>query len=418
MKLVNSSWLVVHGKKTCKAVKTINHQLSTTNYPGQILVFGLIFIAVVLILTASLFGRTADLLRFGSGSVTGEEANSLSEAGIERALWQLNQTAGAYSGETNTALGTTGTFTVTVANKSSNLKTVTATGYVPNATSPKNKRVIKLDVGIDNTIIEFNYAVQVGTGGVDMENSATITGTVYSNKTGAGSISGTGSSRIVGNAYAVGTITTPDPTVTGTKHQNQTASQMPTLDYQYWQDAATAGGITNCTGTCSISSGSPNLGPQKYIGNLTLSNTATAIMNGPIYVTGDVTIQNSASLKLNNSFGSSGSVLIVGGKIVTANSGGFTPTSSSPKGYILVATTSTASDAVKIQNSGVNAIFYALDGGSELSNSAQVTALVSKSMLIKNSASLTYDSGLASAQFTTGPGGSWQIIKGTYKYSN
>lgn len=384
---------------------------------GQILIVAIVFLAVVAILTASLFDRTASFLQFGSRSITSEQANSLAEAGLEKALWQLNQTAGSYTGETNTTLGTTGTFTVTIEDKSSNLKTITTTGYVPNAAKPKNKRVIKVDAGVDTQIIAFNYAVQIGTGGVDMENSSTITGTVYSNKTGAGSISGSGSSRIVGDAFSVGTITTPDPTVTGTKYQNQPPSTFPTLDYQYWKDAATAGGITNCSGTCTFSSGSPNLGSQQYIGNLTLSNTTTAVMNGPIYVTGNVTIQNSASLKLNNSFGSNGSVLIIDGKVSTQNSGSFIPTNSSPKGYILVASTSTASDAVHIQNSGVNAIFYALDGGATLENSAQVTALVAKSMFIKNSASLTYDSGLASAQFSTGPGGSWQPVKGTYKYS-
>lgn len=396
----------------------INNQLTIIKKNGQILIVAVVFLAVVAILSASLFDRTTTFIQFGSRSIASEQANSLAEAGLERALWQLNQTAGSYTGDTNTTLGTTGTFTVTIEDKSSNLKTITATGYVPSATKPKSKRVIKVDAGINSEIISFNYAVQVGTGGVSMENSSTITGTVYSNKAGAGSISGTGSSRIVGDAFAVGTITTPDPTVTGTKYQNQSPSTFPTLDYQYWKDAATAGGVTNCSGTCSFSSGSPSLGPQKYIGNLTLSNTATATMNGPLYVTGDVTIQNSASLKLNNSFGSNGSVLIIDGKVSTSNSGSFIPTNSNPKGYILVATTSTASDAVRIQNSGVNAIFYALDGGATLENSAQVTALVAKSMLIKNSASLTYDSGLASAQFTTGPGGSWQPIKGTYKYSN
>ena len=348
---------------------------------GQILIVGIVFLAVILILTTSMFTRVADYIRFGAGSITKEQATNVAEAGLERALWQLNQTAGSYTGESNTALGTVGTFTVTVANKSASLKTITATGYVPNATKPQAKRTIKIDVGINSDIIAFNYAVQVGTGGVTMENSSRITGTVYSNKTGSGSITGSGSSQITGDAYAVGTITTPDPTVTGTKYQNQTASQMPTVDYQEWKDTASAGGTTNCSGTCTYSSGSPTLGPQKFIGNLTLSNTAAATMSGPIYVTGNVTIQNSASLKLNNSFGSNGTVLIVDGKVNTQNSGSFIPTTANPKGYILVVSTSTASDAIKIQNSGVNAIFYALDGGAQLENSAQVTALVAKSIV-------------------------------------
>jgi len=382
---------------------------------GQILVIALVFLTVIAILSASLFTRTANFVSFGSRSIGKEQANSLAEAGLEKAFWQLNQTAGSYTGEANTTLGTVGTFTTTIQNKSGNLKTITATGYVPNATKPKSKRVIKVDVGIDNTIIAFNYAVQVGTGGVTMSNNSTVNGSVYSNKTGV-SITGSNGARITGDAFAVGTITSPNPVVNGTKNQNQTPSVMPTLDYQEWKDAATAGGTTTCSPTCSI--GTSSIGPRKYQGNLTVTNGAIITLNGPVYVTGNVIISNNGKVNLSNTFGSNGTIFVTDGTVLVSNNGGFNPNTANPKGYILVATTSTSASAMSVSNNGANATFYALEGDASLSNNASVTALVADSLTMGNNATLNYDSGLASSSFSSGPGGSWQPIKGTYKYSN
>ncbi|OGE10149.1 hypothetical protein A3A60_00595 [Candidatus Curtissbacteria bacterium RIFCSPLOWO2_01_FULL_42_26] len=385
---------------------------------GQVLIIAIVFFAVILVLVAALFSQVGIFLGFGSRGRMAEQATALADAGVERALYMLNQTAGNYYGDlTELPLGTTGTFFITVVDKGQYLKGIVATGYVPNSTNPKSQRTIKVDAIIDSANITFRYAVQVGTGGVEMENSSTINGNVYSN---AG-ITGSGTSTINGDAYAVGTISSPDPFVTGTKRacptDCQPASQMPTIDYDFWKDKADDGGETNCAGgTCTYSSDTTNIGPRKIVGNLVVSNTAIINIQGPIWVTGNVTVQNSAQIKLDSSFGSKGTVLITDGKVSTANSGTFVPTSANPKGYILVVTTSTLNDAVKIQNSGVNAVFYALDGGADLENTAQVTALVAKRLELENSATLNYDTGLANSSFTTGPGGSWGVKKGTYKF--
>lgn len=399
------------------APRSLGEAGSTVNHSGQVLIIALIILTVVAILTASLFDRTSNLIRFGAGSVTREQANSLAEAGIERALWQLNQTAGSYTGETNTTLGSTGTFTVTVANKSQNIKTITATGFVPNATNPRSKRKIKMDVAIDTTTIAFNYAVQVGTGGVDMSNSATIKGNVYSNKTGV-SIQGANSSKIEGDAFTVGTISTPDPTVTGTKHENQDPSEMPTIDYQYWKDAASVGDVVTCSPTCTISSNT-TIGPIKYDGNLEVTNNALVTITGPVYITGNFAMsQGLTKIKVDNAQGSNGTVLLADGTINLTQGGTFEPTNANPKGYLLVATTSTSTSAMSISQAGQTALFYALEGTTTLSQTAQVTALVAKGLTMTQSSELQYEQGLASATFTTGPGASWQPVKGTYKYSN
>lgn len=408
------------------------------------LIISLIFLAGLTILMSTLLGRTAGFIRFGGNSVRSEQATAIAEAGVEYALWQLNETAGAYAppaGGELVTLPPTGTTTGQVVIKfltggTSQLKKIEATGYIPDLNNPRAKRTIKTDAIVSSSQIAFNYAIQVGTGGVVMENSAIINGTVYSNASDAQtspnkSIQGSGSSQINGEAWTVGTVSTPNPVLNCAsppcKHELQPPSTMPTIDYNDWKTQANGGDLPadcnpgKCTvcpaGTCQYDSGVTNLGPQKLVGNLLVQNTAQIVVNGPIYVTGNVDVKNTASIKLNDSFGSNGTVLITDGLIVTQNSGQFIPTNANPKGYILAITTSTNALAVNIKNSGVNAIFYALDGGATLENTAQVTSLVANKILIKNNAVLNYDQGLASAQFSSGPGGSWQVKKGTYRFS-
>lgn len=386
---------------------------------GQILILGIAFMAVVLILSSTLFSRVSHFIGFSATSVSREQAANLAEAAIDKALWQLNQTAGAYTGETNTQLGSVGTFSISIANKSANVKTITATGYVPKSTNPTATRIIKADAVIDTTQIAFRYAVQVGSGGVNMANSSIINGSVYTN----GSITGSGSSIINGDGYAFGTISSPDPTFIepGAPHPNQRETELPVLDYQVWKDAALAGGTIDCAVTpadCDITADT-TIGPKKYIGNLSIGGNAIVTVNGPIWATGNLNVsQGGTEVKLADGFGSNGTVIISDGLISVTQGATFKPTTASPKGYILVATTSANSNAISIGNSGANAIFYALAGGADLSQSATVNTIVASSLSLQNSANLTYDSGLATSTFITDPGASWQIKLGTYKFTN
>jgi len=173
---------------------------------GQVLIIAIIFLAVILILTATMFSKVSSFLRFGNISAQASQATALAEAGVDNTVWLLNTNGGNCPAActTETTLGTIGTFKVTVVENSPNLKTITSTGYVPGSTNPKSKRTVKVQVGIDSTIIAFNYAAQTGEGGALMNQSSTIEGSIYSN----GSISkGDGNGQhITGNAYAVGAI--------------------------------------------------------------------------------------------------------------------------------------------------------------------------------------------------------------------
>ena len=105
--------------------------------PGQILILAIVFMAVVLILSASLFGNVSTFLRLGARSIQREQASTMAEAGLDYTVWQLNKTAGSFTPPAaETKIGVSGSFITTITNQTSSLKTVTSTGYVPNATNP------------------------------------------------------------------------------------------------------------------------------------------------------------------------------------------------------------------------------------------------------------------------------------------
>ena len=431
-KLVNGKWKIEIGtpdfQSNREAKRTIHHShrpaprnagedrklcLLTIHFKsGFSLLLGIIVMAAILILSAIQFERVTNFVRFGSNKVMEQQAVNLAESGVDYAIWKLSKTAGSFYGDgTEISAGTTGTFFVTVEDDSPNFKTIRSTGYVPDFANKRSQAAVEVQVYVGGENIAFNYAVQVGTGGASMANSATINGNLYSNA----NITGSGSSTIYGDAYAVGTISSPDPLVTGTKNPGTQNQPLPQVDYQYWKNAASAGDTesTNCTISNNIS-----IGPKKYDCNLLITNNAIVTLSGPLWVTGNFSMsQGGTTLKLNDSFGSNGTVIVVDGTISLTQGGVLQPTNATPKGYILLATTSTLDPAITISQGGATALFYALQGGAELSQTASVVALTADKLTLKNSATLNYDTGLASSLFTTGPGGSWQVKKGTYRYT-
>src|SRR3990167_5784839 len=103
--------------------------------PGQVLIIVLLFFLIVLVVAGALFGFVFQNVRGTRLGLSGEQAMQLAEAGVDRAIWQLNETAGAYAGETCTVLGA-GVFDVAVTTLSGSLNEITATCYIPSKVAP------------------------------------------------------------------------------------------------------------------------------------------------------------------------------------------------------------------------------------------------------------------------------------------
>lgn len=392
--------------------------------PGQMMLLIILLMAAILIFTAAFFGRLTNYIHFGATTVAKEQAVNAAEAGIDYALWQLNQTAGSFNpSPTPTPLGTTGKFTVGVTNKSAILKSITSTGCVPDCVNPRAKRTIKVDAEVNSDIVVFNYGIQIGNGGLSLSGSGTtITGSsippvgnVYSN----GNITGVGGPTITGDAWAVGTISSsPALNVNGARHPGASPASMPIADpltwYLQWRTLAAAGGTVSSG--CTLGGGTRNLGPKKYACDLTLNGGGDNTVDGPIWITGNLTLNGGAMLRINNSFGSTGTAIIVDGTISISGNSNIYSTNADPAGYLLIITSSTASPALSITGGTQSSVFYALDGTATISGGVTLTSIVAKQLDFSGNSTLIYDIGLASSSFSGGPGGSWQIRKGTYLF--
>lgn len=158
----------------------------TTNQQGQILILGIVIMAILMTLSASLWGYTTLQVKSSRQAVSQSQALQLAEAGIDKAIYELNQDSN-FNGETAVSLGS-GDFTTTVTTIDANNKQIISTGFIPNSVNPVSQVTVKMNVSLDLSNVAFNFGVQIGEGGLTMGNNSAINGNVYSN----GSISGSG----------------------------------------------------------------------------------------------------------------------------------------------------------------------------------------------------------------------------------
>ena len=170
---------------------------------GSVLLLAMVVSAVIIAVTVGFFSYFASAVHAERYAIASAQARSIAEAGIDKAVYELNQNSG-YSGESDTALGN-GTFSISVASIDNSTKRLTVTGFVPNSVNPTSTKVVQATVNINSSIVSFRYGVQIGEGGVTMNNGSLIDGNLFSN----GDVSGSGT--ITGDAtVAVGTDAVAD----------------------------------------------------------------------------------------------------------------------------------------------------------------------------------------------------------------
>lgn len=446
---------------------------------GVIMLLALFFSAILLTLITALVSYWMSQIGHHQQAIGRAKALSIAEAGAEMAIWKMNNIAG-YAGEVSTAYGE-GMYNISVVNQSSTTKLVKVDAFVPNSTSPRAKRTVQVVAVIGTTNVGFSYGVQVGNGGLEMSNSATIKGNVYANDDiigantsriqGTAIVAGDGiirgmevdlnaqahsvqdsdiggmatattitNSTIGGNAIAdsisnctvlgnatydvrvacavSGSSTTPNPNV----YSPAPAIDLPVTDEQIdeWEIDAEDGGVI---GTQNFNSGTRSLGPVKINGDLILTNTAELVVTGTIWVTGDITIMNQAILKLSPAYGGLSGVVMAGsdgnavdGFIDIANNTQILGSGSAGSYLMLLSQrTGVAAPAIRNNQTGAAAILYAGDGMIEIAQSGNMKEVTAMKLKIAQNAVITYEVGLASTLFTSGPGGGWEISDGTWQ---
>ncbi|MDP3741453.1 MAG: hypothetical protein Q8R08_03980 [bacterium] len=441
---------------------------------GQVIIISLMFMLIILSLAAALFGYVFQNVSATRRAVAKEQALQLADAGIDKAVYELNQSAGGYTGESGTVLGT-GVFDVTVQVISNSVREVTATGYAPDRTNPKATRQIKVQIGISSVNANFFYGVQVGDGGLIMDNNSEVSGNVYSN----GAIDGGSGASITGDAFsanASGRIF--DRLQIGQNaHSHQIDSQITVGGNAYGQvmDNITVTGhvfsnsIANCTvggnafyttkTACTITgtentpyAGEPDpvaidlpltdddingfkteaeaggiivgdytvplnqtriLGPKKITGNLVLENNSTLVLTGTIWVAGNITTGNNSAVELDAAYGNNSEVIVSDAVIDVVNNTDFVKAGETS--YIMMLTTRVGDSSFRVANNSDALIAYASAGEVNILQNAILREVTGWKIRLEENAVVTYESGLANVNFSGGPGGSWRILRGTWR---
>ena len=443
----------------------------TTSQQGQMIITVVIFGLIMMIAVSSLVGYTMLQIKSQRQAVGQTKGLSIAEAGIEAAVWKLNNQPG-YTGETGTSYGG-GEYNVTITSIGGS-KLSRADAFVPNAANPVSHRTVQVTTTVGSDQVSFNYGVQVGNGGLEMGQASQVTGNVYANGTitetstgatvtgdavsaqAAGKIdgvavSGNATAHVIQNTTVGGnsnSVTLSGTTVTGnavadsisnctingnatydsksnctiggtqiqpnpTNFSDPPTENFPISDQQVtdWKNDAAVGGTV---GTYTLGQGqSGTLGPKKINGNLIMGKTATLTITGTLWVTGYIGIDKDATVALDASFGNSSGVIIADGIIDLSKEVNFQRAGA--LSYILALTTSNASNAVQVAKSADALIVYAANGTVDVQKSSTLREVTAYKLKLQKDTDVVYESGLANIYFSSGPGGSWQVLDGTWQ---
>jgi len=373
----------------------------------------------------------------------GAQAYQAAESGIEDALLRLKKGLNACkpSGSppcANTLQVDNATSTVDISDLVGGARTIIGEGDLQD-----RFRTVQVVYELSSTGVGFFYGAQVGDGGIDLDNSGRIIGNVFSNGNlvheNTAQVTGTvqiasagnkimgeldGGDEILGDAYVdicensniVGIFY--GLSQTGCTFSSFILQSPPSpipfpissTDIANWKAEAEAGGTT--LGPYTRDSGTSSLGPIKITGDMIIKNTAELVVTGTIWVTGNVTIQNSAKVRLDPGYGTTSGMIIVDG-VITLENNTVSSGSGQAGSYLMYLSTypgtPSPSSALIIKNFAVADILYTTNGFVQIENNTDLREVTAYGVRLQNSAELTYEIGLGSTLFTSGPSGGWTV---------
>jgi len=428
-------------------IKITNHQpysFLNKKAPGKekgaaLLLSIVLILSVSLIISLGLSSLTFHSLISARNKIKSIQSYYAAEAGIEDSLLRIKNEMQFSS--SNTLIIGDSSINIEISERLiGGSREITCQGDTDN-------RIRKLTVTYSKTTdeISFYYGAQSGQGGIIMDNNSQIQGNIFSNGSilpgggGGGEITDTAivalneniieATDVGGDAYA---YSCKDSNITGTLYyvtggtitncsygslveltNEIEARELPILQEQitYWKDETAIGGTFS--GDYILDGGETvSLGPIKIIGNMLIDNNSVLILTGMIYVTGNITIQNGATVQLDNSFDSLSGLIIGDGKISIKNNG-IIQGSGEEGSFLMLLSTNNSLDidspAINVGNNAQGAIFYASDGLIRLRNNIDIREATGYKLALDNNAIISYETGLENINFSSGPGGSWQV---------
>lgn len=174
-------------------------------------------------------------------------------------------------------------------------------------------------------------------------------------------------------------------------------------------------GVAGCSGSGTIS-----IGPAKITGNLTVTNGRTLNITGVLYVVGNINISNNGTVRCDVSFGADSCVIVTDGYIDASNNANFNG-SGQAGSYILGISTiegcnggsgagcASGYSGINLANNLSGAVFYTTKSMINLANNAELKAVIGYKVQLANNTEIEYEQGVADANFSSGPGGGWNV---------
>lgn len=427
-----------------KNKKNLGLQKNNSEKGAALLIAVLFFLVISITIVIGSSGPVIADRKVAQNLIKSKASYFTSEAGIEDVSYRIIKSKNYDSTENLTLDGYTAS--TTVVDNSDGTKEVITTG---NASNLIRRTRTNLTLG---TGASFHYGLQVGNGGIVMSNTSQVNGNVFSN----GSINGSNSNLINGDVISAGpsgliggihtsgsayahsiqnsTVgvnayyqTISGTSVSGTSYsgsQDQATATMPISDAKIdeWKAEALAGGTH--TSPCPYSiSGNVSIGPKKINCDLYLDGSDNLTLNGNVWVSGNIYFSNTSKVYVNSSLGDKTVVMIAdkesnrnsSGQIYLSNSTEFFGSGSS-KSYVLLisrnnsAETGGSNPAITLSNSASGKLLiYAPHGLIYLSNSIGIKEASAYKIQLSNSATVTYETGIANLLFTSGPSGGYSI---------
>ena len=409
------------------------------------------------ILTAVIFFMFISMMMVsGAYTVSYKESKSAKDFGLSKKSFLIAESGTedlAYriikgkNYNTTEVLSLEGYFATTTIGGLSGEKEITATGTV-------SKMIRKSKMKLTNNDgISFHYGVQVGEGGIFLEQSSLVQGNVFSN----GPIFGQGSNLVKGDvisagpsgsfvgSHATGTVyahnisnstvdkdayysTISNTTVGGVNYPgspDQATSTLAITDamIEEWKTAASVSVINS---PCPYEINDDiTIGPVKINCDLKIKSNDTITIAGPIWVNGNIEIETSPVIKLASSLGANSVAVIAdnlsdrteSSKIKLETSASF-QNSGTEGSYILFVSQNNSAEnggdekAIKAKgNMTGDVLVYAGHGEITLENHASLREVSAYKIRLGQNTSVIYKTGLANLLFTSGPSGGYSIDK-------
>ncbi len=244
---------------------------------------------------------------------------------------------------------------------------------------------------------------------LSMGNGSVVRGSVHANTVNGITIQKDAYYQTISNSTVRGT------SYPGSADPPPVAMPISDSDISSWQAGAQKYGIISAT---DINGCPARLGPGKIDANVTTSSNCTITVTTPIWITKNLNFGNSTVFRMDPSMGATSGVIIVDGLTTFQNSDDLLGTGT-PGSYLTLLSTYNSQfsgeAAINTGNSSITGILYAPYGTIVLSNNANFKEIVASQINMGIDTTLTYDSGLASTFFSSGPSGSYSIVKGTYQ---